>query len=56
MVKTREAGEDTSTTRVEEVREEIRPAIKTELWHQQPIKHRYPKRFKALAIQAIIMS
>ena len=41
---------------MEEVREEIRPAIKTEIWHRKPRTHRYPMRYKALAIQAIIMS
>ena len=53
MVKTREVGE---TTRVEEVREEIRPPIIIEQWHQQPSTHRYPTRLKALEIQAIKMS
>ena len=52
-VKNREAGE---ATRVEEVREEIRPANKTEMWHQRPSTHRYPTRYKAVAIQAIIIS
>ena len=31
-------------------------AIKIEIWHQRPITHRYPTIYKALAIQAIIMS
>ena len=52
-VKTREAGE---AKRVEEVREEIRPAIKTERWHWRPSRHRHPTRYKALAIQSITMS
>ena len=52
-VKTRKAGED---TRVEELQEEISPTIKTEICHRIPNTHRYPTRYKALAIQAIIMS
>ena len=38
------------------MREEIRPAIKTERWHIIPSTHKYPTRYKALLIQAIIMS
>ena len=53
IVKTSKAGE---ATRVEEVREEIRPAIKTERWHRRLSTHRYPTRYKKLAIQSIIMS
>ena len=34
----------------------MRPAIKTEIWHRRPSTHRYPTRYKALEIQAIIMS
>ena len=52
-VKTLDSGED---TRVEEVQEEISTSIKIERWHQQPSTHRYPIRYKAVAIQAIIIS
>ena len=52
-MKNREAGE---ATRVEEVQGEIRPAIKTERWHRRPSTNRYPTRYKALAIKALIMS
>ena len=48
--------EEGEATRVEELREEISPAIKTERWHRRPSTHRYPTRYKSLAIQAIIMS
>ena len=51
-VKTSEAGE---ATRVEEVREGISPAIKSEIWLRRPSTHRYPTRYKALKIKAIIM-
>ena len=52
-VKNREAGE---YTRMEEVREEISPTIKTEIWHRRQITHKYPTRYKVLALQAITMS
>ena len=52
-VKTRVAGE---ATRVEEVREEMRTTIKTEICHRRIRTQRYPTRYKALAIQAIITS
>ena len=51
--KTRKARQ---ATRVEEVQEEIRPTIKIERWHRRPSTPRYPTRYKALAVQAIIMS
>ena len=38
------------------MREEMRPTIKTEIWNRRPNTNRYPTRYKALAIQAIIMS
>ena len=38
------------------MQEEIRPTIKTERWHRQPSMHRYPTQFKALTIQAIMVS
>ena len=48
--------EEVEATRVEEVREETRPAIETERRHLRPSTHMYPQKFKALAIQAIILS
>ena len=38
------------------MQEEIRPAIKEEIWHRRPSTHRYPIKYNSLAIQAIIMS
>ena len=52
-MKTCDAGE---AARVEEVQEEIRPVIKTERCHIRPSTHKYSMRYKALSIQAIIMS